>query len=335
MARASPLRVCTRHDGRAVSGAAREQSRKRMRLTGRDWTLFFVCVALWGSAYALVRVGLMNDAAPWQIVAGRLWAATLFLHAILFVRRRRGLEPPRTPRSRRKLLAMGLLGAALPFWLYSWAQLSAPSGLVGLYAAVTPLMVAFLAPFFAKSERLDAARVFGLALGFAGVAVLMGPSAFGGERDATLAAQAAAFLGAACYAVNALAARAGADIPPLEAAAGWTFFGAVFATPFGVGETLAGAHPNAVAYLAIAALALGPTGLAAIAYFALVRSAGPVFTVQTNYLMPIWALGLGAVAFGETIGINAIAAFALIALGLFVAQEGWRLWRPAAPPSLG
>lgn len=306
-----------------------------MRPTARDWSLFFVCVALWGSAYALVRVGLIHDAAPWQIVAGRLWAATLFLHAILFARRRRGREPPRTPRSRRKLLAMGLLGAALPFWLYSWAQLSAPSGLVGLYAAVTPLIVAFLAPFFARTERVDAARVFGLVLGFAGVAVLMGPSAFGGEFHGAFAAQAAAFLGAACYAVNALVARAGADIPPLEAAAGWTFFGALLATPFAIGETLAGAHPQPLAYAAMLALALGPTGLAAIAYFALVRSAGPVFTVQTNYLMPLWALGLGAVAFGETVGMNAIAAFTLIAAGLFIAQEGWRIWRPAAPPSVG
>lgn len=306
-----------------------------MRPTARDWTLFFLCVALWGSAYALVRVALIHDAAPWQVVAGRLWAATLFLHAILYMRRARGRAPPRTPRTRGKMLAMGLLGAAAPFWLYSWAQLSAPSGLVGLYAAVTPLIVAFLAPFFARSERLDVGRFAGLALGFAGVAALMAPSALGTELDGTLLAQGAAFLGAACYAVNALVARAGADIPPLEAAAGWTFFGALIATPFAIGETLGGAHPAPMAYVAILALALGPTGLAAIAYFALVRSAGPVFTVQTNYLMPLWALALGAVAFGEEVGVNALAAFALIALGLFIAQEGWRIWRPSAPPSVG
>jgi len=305
------------------------------RPTIGDWTLFALCVAFWGSAYAMVRVALIHDAAPWQIVAGRLWIATGFLHFVWLARRRRGLEPPRTPRSRRKLLLMGLLGAAAPFWLYSWAQLSAPSGLVGLYAAVTPLIVAFLAPLFAKYERLDGGRIIGLALGFAGVAALMAPSALGGDSHGTMLAQAAAFAGAACYAVNALVARAGADIPPLEAAAGWTLFGAILATPFAIGETMAGARPEPTAYLAMLGLALGPTGIASIAYFALVRSAGPVFAVQTNYLMPLWALALGAAAFGETIGANAVIAFALIALGLFIAQEGWRVWRPSAPQPHG
>lgn len=303
------------------------------RPTASDWMLFAMCVVLWGSAYAMVRVALLHGATPWEIVAGRLWIATLFLHAFLWARRRRGAEPPRTPRARRKLLLMGLLGAALPFWLYSWAQLSAPSGLVGLYAAVTPLLVGFLAPIFARYERMNPTRIFGLLLGFAGVAALMAPTAFGREH-ASLLAQAAAFAGAVCYAVNTLVARAGTEIPPLEAAAGWTLFGALLATPFAIGEVLAaGARPDPIAWLAILGLALGPTGVASIAYFSLVRSAGPVFVTQTNYLMPLWALGLGAIAFAEPVHTNALVALGLIITGLFVAQEGWKALRPAAPPN--
>jgi drug/metabolite transporter (DMT)-like permease len=45
---------------------------------------------------------------------------------------------------------------------------------------------------------------------------------------------------------------------------------------------------------------------------------------QTNYAIPLWAVGLGAIAFGERLPPQAFAALALIALGLFVAQEGWR-----------
>ncbi len=292
-----------------------------------DWALFALCVVLWGSAYALVRVALHDGASPWEIVAGRLWLAAIFLRVVLVWRRRRGLEPPRTPRARRKLFVMGLLGAAAPFWLYSWAQLSAPSGVVGLYAAVTPLLVAGAAPFLARGERLNLTRVGGLLLGFAGVAALMGPAAFGEAAHARVLAQGAAILGSACYAANTLIARGGAQIPPLEAASGWTFFGALMASPFALAEALAGAAPGPVAWAAIAALALGPTGIASIAYFQLVRGAGPVFVTQTNYLMPLWALGLGALAFGEPIGASALLAFALIAAGLFIAQEGWKALR--------
>ncbi|MGE0829082.1 MAG: DMT family transporter [Hyphomonadaceae bacterium] len=298
------------------------------RPTAGDWCLFALCVALWGSAYAMVRVALHHGAGPWEIVAARLWLAAIFLNLVLAARRAAGLEPPRTPRARRKLLLMGALGAAAPFWLYSWAQLSAPSGLVGLYAAVTPLLVAFLAPLFARGERMDASRITGLCLGFAGVAALMGPSALDAEHASVLA-QGAAFLGAACYAANTLLARGGVQIPPLEAAAGWTLFGALIATPFAASEIVAGSRPEPLAWLAIAGLALGPTGIATIAYFQLIRSTGPVFVTQTNYLMPLWALALGAIAFQEPIGPNAIAALALIVFGLFIAQAGWRGLRPA------
>ncbi|MGE0044468.1 MAG: DMT family transporter [Hyphomonadaceae bacterium] len=300
------------------------------RPTARDWFLFTLCVVLWGSAYAMVRVGLNHGGTPWEIVAGRLWLATIFLHAFLLWRRARGLEPPRTPRARRKLFVMGFLGAAAPFWLYSWAQLSAPSGIVGLYAAVTPLLVAGAAPFV--GERMDAGRAFGLLLGFAGVAALMAPS-IAGDGHASVVAQGAAILGAACYAVNTLIARAGVQIPPLEAAAGWTLFGALMATPFAASDWInTGAAPDPIGWIAIAALALGPTGIASIAYFELVRGAGPVFVTQTNYLMPLWALGLGAIAFAEPIGWNALIAFALIAAGLFIAQEGWKAMRMVNAP---
>lgn len=301
------------------------------RPSASDWFLFALCVGLWGSAYALVRVGLQHGATPWEIVAGRLWIATIFLNLLLQWRRARGFDPPRTPKARRKLALMGVLGAAAPFWLYSWAQLSAPSGLVGLYAAVTPLLVAATAPFFIAGERHSATRYLGLLLGFGGVAALMGPAAFGDAAHASLIAQGAAILGAVCYAVNTLVARGGVQIPPIEAAAGWTFFGALLATPFAIGDALAvGADIDFIGWAAIAALALGPTGVASIAYFHLVRGAGPVFVTQTNYLMPLWALALGAIAFQEPVGANALTALLLIIGGLFVAQQGWRAFRPAA-----
>jgi drug/metabolite transporter (DMT)-like permease len=289
-----------------------------------DWLLFFVCVAFWGSAYALVRIGLDHGASPWQIVAGRLWLAAIFLNALLLAHRAATKTPrPAGTRASLKLVAMGFLGAAAPFALYSWAQLSAPSGIVGLYAAVTPLLVAGLAPAFAATERLDAMRLFGLALGLAGVAALMAPSVLG-QGHASLWGQGAAVLGSICYAANALVARSGAAIPPLAAAAGWTLFGALMSSPFAIVETTAGARPDAIAWLAVLGLALGPTGVASIAYFRLVCSAGPIFVSQTNYLMPLWALALGAVAFHEPIHANALAAFGLIAAGLFAAQRGPR-----------
>ncbi len=294
------------------------------RPTPLDWALFFFCVATWGSAYAAVHIGLEYGATPWVIVAGRLWLATLILNALLFIRRAQGKEQPPTPGVQVKLALMGVLGAAAPFALFSFAQLEAPSGVVGLYSAVTPILVAAFAPLVAPEDRPTPAKVMGVALGFAGVAALMGPAALEGLGSASMLAQAAAALGAACYAVNTLVARAGRAIPALEAAAVWTFYGALVATPFAL-MSIPDAHVEPTAWAAIIFLAIFPTALASIAYFYLIRSTGPVFVTQTNYLLPLWALALGSIAFGEHIGANAVLAFVLIVAGLFVAQEGWRM----------
>ncbi|MDX2237475.1 MAG: DMT family transporter [Hyphomonadaceae bacterium] len=299
------------------------------RVSPTSWALFLFCVATWGAAYGTVRYALEHDAAPWLIVAGRLWLATFALQLALAWRRRRGLEPPRTPRSRRKLILMGLLGAVTPFGLYAWAQQSIPSGLAGLYSALTPLMVGVLAPFASAHERLTPNRIIGLLLGFAGVAVLMGPSAFGAASTAPLLPQAAVALAAASYAVNNLVARYGVQIPAFEAAAGWTLFGALAATPFAIWQTAQMGWPTPEGWLAIAALAIGPTALASIAYFQLIRTNGPVFVSQTNYLLPVAALLIGAAWFGETMAGDVVGALALIGAGLFVTQEGWRALRRA------
>lgn len=292
------------------------------RPTPSDWALFALCVALWGAAYACVRIALHHGAAPWTIVAGRLWIAAAALHLVLWVQRRAGKEPPATPRSTGKLMLLGLVGATAPFALLSWAQTEIESGLVGIIAALTPIIVGFAAPLVLPNERLTVGRVIGLVLGFAGVVVLTGPEALKGLGGGAVLGQLAAAAAAFAYAVNSLLARRGVEVPPLEAAAGWTAWGAIFATPFAI-WTWAG-PPDALAWTMIVVLALGASGVASIAYFVLLRRQGPNFVSQTNYVLPLCAVAWGAALFGERLDWNAVAALVLIGLGLMTTQDGWR-----------
>jgi drug/metabolite transporter (DMT)-like permease len=251
--------------------------------------------------------------------------ATGMLHAFWFWQRRRGKAPGRTEGVQRKLFWLGLFGTTLPFSLLSWGQQHIDSSLAGILAAVTPLIVAGLAPFLGQDKRLTLARVIGLGLGFSGVVVLMGPEALaglGGGGGLALLGQMAAAGAALSYAVNGLMARAGKLIPPLEASAGWTFYGAVLATPFALIALVRHPMPDPLGWAAILALAIGPTALASVGYFWLVSRAGPTFVTQTNYAIPLWAVAIGAFVLGERLSLQAFAALALIGLGLFVAQGG-------------
>ena len=286
-----------------------------------DWALFAMCVAMWGSAYACVRVALQHDAEPWTVVAGRLWIASAALHGFLWLRRANGKEPPHTPHATGKLMLLGLVGATAPFALLSWAQTQIDSGLVGILAALTPILVGFAAPLVGQEARLTAGKIIGLLLGFAGVAVLTGPDALSGLGDGAALGQLAAAGGAVAYALNALLAQRGVEVPSLESAARWTFWGALFSTPFAV-MTWAGS-PDALAWIMIATLALGATGVASVAYFQLLRSTGPSFVSQVNYTLPLCAVALGALLFGERLDWNAALALVLIGLGLMTTQGVW------------
>lgn len=293
----------------------------------REWAVFFLCVALWGSAYALVETALADHSPPAVIVAARLWMATAMLHVYWGWRQRQGAAEGRTPGVQGKLFWLGAFGTTIPFSLLSWGQQHIDSGLAGILAAITPLIVAGLAPLLGQDRKLTVVRAVGLGLGFAGVITLMGPEALsglGGGGSLALLGQLAAAGAALSYAVNGLMARAGKPIPVLEASAGWTFYGAVLATPFAVHALATMPPPGAIAWTAILALAVGPTAVASVGYFWLVRRSGPTFVTQTNYAIPLWAVLLGALALGERLAPQAFAALALIGLGLFVAQDGLR-----------
>lgn len=298
-----------------------------MAATGREWALFFFCVALWGSAYGMTRTAMDSGASASIIATARLWIAAGFLMALLTLRRRQGKAPGPAPGSAKKLAVLGLIGGAIPFFLLAWAQNFIPSGLVGIIAALTPVMVAASAWTVAPEDRLTPAKLVGVALGFVGVAVLMAPDAQAPTGDKAVWGVLAAALAAVAYAVNTLLVRIGPAIPALEASAGWTLYGALWSTPFGAYDFIQNPAPHPMGWAMIVALAIGPTALAGVAYFRLIERPGPTFATQTNYLLPLWAVGLGAIVLGERLSPNAFLALALVASGLFIAQEGWRRWR--------
>ena len=295
--------------------------------TPRDWGLFFFCVALWGMAYTLVEIALNAHAAPLVIVAGRLWMATVMLHAFWIWRRHKQQEPSPTTGTTMKLVGLALTSSVIPFALLSWSQQHIEAGLAGILAAITPLIVAPIAPLLGQDSHLTPARIAGFGIGFAGVIVLMGPEALAGLGGPGFIGQLAAAGAALSYAVNGLLVRTGKPIPPLEASARWTLYGALISTPFALQALTEHGPPDLQGWAAILCLAIGPTALAGVGYFALVARTGPTFVTQTNYAIPLFAVGFGAVVLGERLPPQAFAALALIGLGLFIAQEGWRAFK--------
>jgi len=302
-----------------------------------EWALLFTLVALWGSSFMLVRVSL-EAFTPLAVTAGRLLIGAGVLGLVLVAMRRRVSQQPRHWLF---FLAMAVLGNAAPFFLIAWGQVAIPSGLTGILMAVMPLAVLLMAHFLVAGERLTRRRLAGFALGFLGVVVLTGPDARAAlvGREASFISQLAVLGAALCYGVAAIVARRGPVLHPVVVAApvlaiAGTLVGALLlAAGAGAGgdSGAVAVHDPVGAWSAAAMLALGAlsTGLATVVYFTLIARAGPTFLSLINYLIPVWAVVLGALALDERLPPRAFVALALILAGLVLAR--WRSGRSASP----
>lgn len=286
-----------------------------------DWVLLLGLTVMWGSAFALTKAAVA-ELAPDTVVAWRLVVGAGLLLTWWWVGGRRW------PRDRRLWLffvMIALFGNIIPFNLIAWGQLHIDSGLAGLLMAVMPLFTLLLAHFAIPGERLTAARTGGFMVGLIGVAVLLGPDIRldGPAGSPFLPATLAVLAGALCYALSTILSRLRPASDATTSAAATTTIGALMmlSTLRPGADAAAVASVSAGPLIAVALLGVFSTALAAVIYFRLIERAGPTFVAQLNYLIPVWAVLLGAAVFGERPAFTDYLAMAIILAGIALSQR--------------
>ena len=301
----------------------------------RDWLMLAALTVMGGSAFAMIRIAI-ETMPPATISASRLWIGALVMY--LFMRLRGRTLPrvisagsngrPTLSASWRFFAMIGVTGYAIPFFLFPWAQQHIESGLAGIYMAFMPISAILLAHFFAD-ERLTARKTVGFSLGFVGIIVLMGPELLRGAAGANLAAQLAVFVAANLYSVAAIVTRRAPETPPRVMTTGVLICAALFMTPFALLTDYSEVAISTGSALSVLALGVVATGFAGYLVTAIIRSAGAGFLSLVNYMTPVWAIGVGALMFGERLDASAFAALAVILAGVGVSQTGRRKKDPA------
>lgn len=260
---------------------------------------------IWSSTYLAMRV-LVRDVPPLIGASVRFSAAGLVL---LIVALRRGSAWP-TLRTWATVLPIGALLCLGGNGFISIAQQSVTSGGAAVVAASMPLWVGVLG--IVTGERPTLREWLSLAIGFAGIIVLMGGPSLAGE-PAHIALLVAAPM---CWALGSILARRmrgpiGADmfmLPALEMITGGLVLAAIAATR---GERFpidAGLH----AYALLAYLCIFGSVIAFTAYSWLLRNARPVVATSYAYVNPVLAVLLGAALSGEPIGATTVIASTLM-----------------------
>jgi drug/metabolite transporter (DMT)-like permease len=299
-------------------------------MTRQDWAILLILSVLWGGSFFFIEVAL-DTVAPFTLVLIRVVLAAAMLWLYLLVKRQRLAMPPGAALA---FLILALLNNVVPFVLFAWAQEAITGGLASILNATTPIWGVIVAHLFTADEKASPAKVAGVVLGFAGVAVMIGAD-FLKEIGTDLLAQLACLAATLCYALAGVWARRfrGMGIDPVAVSTGQLTASAIVMLPLVLifEPPWLAAPPSAEAWAALAGLALFCTSLAYILYFRLLASAGATNSLLVTFLIPITAILLGALILDERLELRHFAGMALIGLGL-AAIDG-RMFSRRRPPA--
>jgi drug/metabolite transporter (DMT)-like permease len=295
------------------------------------WLALATIYVVWGSTYLAIRV--MVETMPPLLAAGARFtvAGSVFLAVLLAARGRSSIHV-----GRRELAGAAVMGMLLPFGgngLVTVAEQAIPSGLAALIIGSVPLWVVLLRA--ANGDRPHAVTLVGVAVGFAGLAILVVP----GDRpgDAPLWGVLVCLAAALSWATGSFYSR---RLPQpddaIESTAWQMLIGGVAMMLVGVVAGEANdVHPDRVSFDSVIALVYLITigGLLAYTAYTWLLKNAPISTVATYaYVNPVIAIVLGWAILSEEITVTVVAGAAAIVLSV-AAVVRTETEAPAATPA--
>ncbi len=291
------------------------------------WAGLLILYVVWGSTYLGIAIAI-DTIPPFVMAAIRFVIAGTVLVSWSLAREGRSIVLP-SAREWRDSAIVGALLLGGGMGMVSFGEQTVPSGITALLIAMMPVWVAILGRVF-LGERLPRLAVIGIVAGFGGVAILIGPSAFGGSGALDGLGLAALIVSPISWASGSLFASHRAHLPrlPLLATGIQMLAGGVVLAAMGaVSGELSGFRLEAVSAASLAALAyLTVIGslVAFTAYGWLLRVAPLPLVATYAYVNPVVAVILGALVRSEPIDPRTLLAGAVIvaAVALIVTARG-------------
>lgn len=283
--------------------------------------------SLWGASFMFIKV-MVEEISPLAVAWIRLGGGGVVISVVLFAL---GVRPPRRSRYWLHVLVVATLGTAIPYVLIPWGTQQIPSNLAAVLNGAMPFWVAILSTMFLPAERLTVNKLVGVALGFAGLAVIIGPDAFD-IRAASTQGQFAVIFAALSYAAGAVYLRRfllGTSPWFLAGAQNWVAF--LLLTPLVIG---AGDVPDVPSLqrdtlLAAVGLAVLAQGVAIPLYYWLVSNVEATQASFVTYLAPVTAQFWGWLVLAEVPGAALIPGMALVIGGMLFLNRRSRTRGPA------
>ncbi|MBM3503605.1 MAG: DMT family transporter [Alphaproteobacteria bacterium] len=279
------------------------------KMSNSVWAMIVGLGAIWGSSFFFFAVAL-KDFQPLTVAVGRTLIGVIFLVAVYLVLRRA------MPRGAiwKDYLVLGLLNNAIPFTLTAMAQQTIESGLASILNATTPIFSVIVARLVGH-ESWTAPRLIAVFLGFLGVAVLMGPTAW--SQIGSAWGQLLVLGAALSYSLAGVFGRRFGQQPALDVAFGQVVGASIVLLPLAlVFDRFWIVDPGWSALAALFGIGTLCTAAAYPLFFVILRRAGATNAMLVTLVNPVTAVLLGVTLLGEQPTWTMFAGMALIALSL-------------------
>ncbi len=301
---------------------------------------FAAVYLVWGSTYLAIRVAV-HSIPPFFMAATRFAVAGVLLYAFLWFTKK--IRP--TAKQWRDNAIVGLFLMLGGNGLVCWAEQTVPSGIATLLVSAGPFAVVLLDwaihaadPTKKRGTRPTLPVWAGLALGFTGLAMLVGPDVVHGTGGLNFLNVGALLAATWLWSAGSLFGRyASGPAEPFTASAiqmltgsGWLFLASVVAGEPGRVEIAAFTRESVLAwgYLTVVGSLVGFT-----AFAWLMQHSTPAKVYTYTYVNPIVAVFLGWLILHEPVSSRTFVAAAIIIAGVAIITIA-KVKKPAAPAPL-
>ena len=276
--------------------------------------VFLILCGIWGSTWLFIKLGLA-DLPPFTFAAIRFIFASVILVILISAR---GVRWPRQRRDWLLIAIVGLLQFSLNYGLVFWGEQYISSGLAAVLQSTFPTFGLIIAHFYLPAERMTARKVFGVLLGFVGVAVIFSDQLTIAGEMALLGSIALVLSAVFGSYGNVLVKAYGSEIDPQVLAAGQMICGfppllimglALEGNPFRFRWTM-------MAVISLAYLVIVGSVIAFALYYWLVRHMAVTKTMLIALVTPVVAVVLGIVVLNEQLNWRLFAGAACIISGI-------------------
>jgi drug/metabolite transporter (DMT)-like permease len=279
---------------------------------------FAIIYFVWGSTFLAIRIGV-QEVPPLVLAGMRFFAAGIVLYIWM---RATGTASP----SRREWASVTLLAALIflvDYGLVFWAEQRVPSGITAVMLATIPVFTALLEILILRTQKLTLRLGCALAVGLAGVAVLVSHSVGFGDAPIEKSGAIALVVGAISWSLATVLTRK-LRLPESKvmSSGAQMLVGGILlllaATMFGEFNAVHWQAVSSRAWLALAYLTVVGSIIAFTAYVWLIHHESPTKVGTYAYVNPVIAVAIGYFLGGEALGARTVLGTVLVLVSVVV-----------------